>query len=416
MRWPGSRHLLASFALVMAGIALPMTTLAADSPLDEQQSLLAAWEAFCDDLKSAGAGIIARSDGSEINTAEGFQYLAMLTGVGIERVQYYQDHRFPVIARTLDGYKKLGLDSSDNTYRTVNFVPGGHYRIRGFRGNSTYLGFQVNAGRSAVANLNDREITFNPNGSFEVYLGPEERGENWIELPADADNMYVREVFLDWGNESPSVLWFERLDGFEQPEPLTIATMKQRLDDIGEFVNFNIEFWEGYVSRSRENRMNAFAVPRSTTSEGGSADNIYSGGYFTIAPDEALIIELVPVDAVFWNVQLGNRWFQSLDYQYRQTSLNSEQAIHDSDGRYRFVIAHEDPGVANWLDTAGHADGVMYFRWNQAKGSPAAPQVTKIPFADLEHSLPANTVRYTLEQRREILQRRQQNVARRFAL
>ena len=29
----------------------------------------------------------------------------------------------------------------------------------------------------------------------------------------------------------------------------------------------------------------------------------------------------------------------------------------------RFVIAHRDPGVANWLDTAGHRHGTVGVRW-----------------------------------------------------
>ena len=31
------------------------------------------------------------------------------------------------------------------------------------------------------------------------------------------------------------------------------------------------------------------------------------------------------------------------------------------------VMAHRDPGHANWLETAGHARGTMCFRWVGAK-------------------------------------------------
>ena len=33
------------------------------------------------------------------------------------------------------------------------------------------------------------------------------------------------------------------------------------------------------------------------------------------------------------------------------------------DGSVRFVIAHRDPGVPNWLDTAGHQRGTVGVRW-----------------------------------------------------
>ena len=386
-----------------------------DAP-DSRAELLAAWQAFCDGLKVAGAEIIARGGDTEIDIAEGFQYLAMLTGAGIERAQYYEVNRFPIVARPLDGYKKLGLDSSDNTYRTVSFEPGGVYRIRGWRGDSTYLGFQVNSGRAAVANLNHDQMQFNTDGSFEVYLGGEQQGRNWLALPDDADNMYIREIFIDWQNETPTRLWIERLDKLEAPPPLTIAAVQHRFATMGRYVDENIAFWDGYVSRSRAANFNSFPEPTTPTAEGGSPDNTYSGGYCSIAPDEALLIEIDPGPARFWNIQLGNRWFQSLDYQYRQTSLNSHQARPDSDGRYRFVVAHRDPGVANWLDTGGHDEGVMYFRWNQAEDPPAPPSVTRVSLADIDNLLPGDTERLSVEQRQQVIRSRYEAVAMRFGL
>ena len=35
----------------------------------------------------------------------------------------------------------------------------------------------------------------------------------------------------------------------------------------------------------------------------------------------------------------------------------------EADGSVRFVIAHRDPGVPNWLDTAGHDVGTVGVRW-----------------------------------------------------
>ena len=50
---------------------------------------------------------------------------------------------------------------------------------------------------------------------------------------------------------------------------------------------------------------------------------------------------------------LGNPWWETIDYGRHQSSLNGHQATVDDDGVVRAVIAHDDPGVANWLDTAG---------------------------------------------------------------
>jgi hypothetical protein len=37
------------------------------------------------------------------------------------------------------------------------------------------------------------------------------------------------------------------------------------------------------------------------------------------------------------------------------------------------VIAHRDPGVANWLDTEGHARGTIFWRFLLPDEDPARP-------------------------------------------
>jgi hypothetical protein len=61
--------------------------------------------------------------------------------------------------------------------------------------------------------------------------------------------------------------------------------------------------------------------------------------------------------APYQGIQLGSRWYVSLDYVNHQTSLTAEQARTDPDGMLRFVISERDPGVANWLETTGHRRG-----------------------------------------------------------
>jgi hypothetical protein len=34
------------------------------------------------------------------------------------------------------------------------------------------------------------------------------------------------------------------------------------------------------------------------------------------------------------------------------------------------VVAHADPGVPNWIETAGHRHGTMCFRWIGAEDPP----------------------------------------------
>ena len=67
---------------------------------------------------------------------------------------------------------------------------------------------------------------------------------------------------------------------------------------------------------------------------------------------------------------LANLWGESLDYANHQTSLNGFQAERDADGVLRYVIAHRDPGVPNWLDTTGHREGFLAPRWAYSEQPP----------------------------------------------
>jgi hypothetical protein len=54
---------------------------------------------------------------------------------------------------------------------------------------------------------------------------------------------------------------------------------------------------------------------------------------------------------------------ETLDYVHHQSTLNCHSAKLEPDGSVRFVIADRDPGVPNWLDTAGHRHGTVGVRW-----------------------------------------------------
>ena len=147
--------------------------------------------------------------------------------------------------------------------------------------------------------------------------------------------------------------------------------------------------------------------------------NLYAGGVFELAPDEALVIEnRIPVAPNYIGFQLANLWGESLDYANRLGSLNGHQMHIDGDGVRRLVVAHRDPGVPNWLDTSGHREGFLAPRWAYSE-TPAPedwPSITarKVPFDQIRSHLPASTPRVTPQQRREQIAVRQRHVQRRF--
>ena len=58
-------------------------------------------------------------------------------------------------------------------------------------------------------------------------------------------------------------------------------------------------------------------------------------------------------------------------------------AFYREDGSVRIVVAHEDPGVDNWIHTTGHESGTMCFRWIKAETHPQ-PRTRVVKLKEVE--------------------------------
>lgn len=100
----------------------------------------------------------------------------------------------------------------------------------------------------------------------------------------------------------------------------------------------------------------------------------------------------VPVsDAPYLGFQLGSMWYISLDYINHQTSLNASQAQADPDGKVRIVVAEQNPGVTNWVETLGHRRGLLQFRWQRVSRELTeadGPTVELVDFDAIPAALP----------------------------
>ena len=92
---------------------------------------------------------------------------------------------------------------------------------------------------------------------------------------------------------------------------------------------------------------------------GGVPDIAYYHSYWKLAPDEALVIDATPPECEHWNFQLNNYWMESLDYRYYPIHVNKHTATYRPDGSVRVVVAAEDKGFDNWIDTVGHEEGTL---------------------------------------------------------
>jgi hypothetical protein len=183
------------------------------------------------------------------------------------------------------------------------------------------------------------------------------------------------------------------------------------VDSAAEWTFESVRFWNEWVDQLREAYRPDRLAP-AVNFVGGVDDIYYGNDWYRLGDDEALVVETDVPTARYWAFQLCDPWFKTLDFASRQTSLNHRQARLDADGRFRCVIAHRDPGVPNWLDTVGHREGMIQYRWVWSDSNPA-PSLRALPFEALRSALPADTPTVTPEERRRAIHVRQRHVARR---
>jgi hypothetical protein len=86
--------------------------------------------------------------------------------------------------------------------------------------------------------------------------------------------------------------------------------------------------------------------------------------WYELQADESLLISGTPPDSRYWNVSLYNRWFECLEYLDRPVSLTKSDALLDDKGQMKITVGKQRPeDGSNWLDTRGHRQGHLLFRW-----------------------------------------------------
>ena len=349
---------------------------------DSAQRILdgTAWSDFCDALKRAGDVVLRPGSPMDpFDRAEGFRYLSRLARVALESYIEFADPLFPVLRRPAHETVKIGADNPDNYYQSAAISGAHEYRLFGTRGTVHYLGFGTYAGsygskarRGQTGYLDAREMKIEADGSFEVILSTREpAGKNWLRMESDSSSLIVRQTFQDRATERIADLHLERIGGARTPAPITPALVDRGLQAAAAYVHGTASIFadwaEGFAAR--KNQLPKFD-PAVAAAAHGDPNIVYYHGYFELADDDALVIDVVPPRCEYWNFQINNHWMESLDYRYHQIALNHFAAQARPDGSVRLVVSLRDPGVPNWLDTAGHRRGTMCLRWVGATEHP----------------------------------------------
>ena len=394
------------------------TVLAAPPPADEEADI-AAWNAFADELKKTGADFLRQyRQPDEVGRAEGPLYLAQQLAYVVSAVMAERDRAFPLLRLSATNIHKWGLDGADAKYTGAALDSSGVYRLSGRLGSAKLIAIQAVQSTprfAAFASLSGADLVKDAQGGFEVMIARERPPGwtgPWLRLDAATTHLLVREYFNDWDAEQPSEMTLARVDeASARPTPVlpdTAATLAQMTAQF----DIRTRQWMPWLAKTRSAPPNRLQVLPQTGQ--GLKNNVYGEGWYDIGPDQALIIELSDPDADLWSFQLGNLWWESIDYINGTGSINGHQAVPDGDGRYRLVIALQDPGVPNWLNPAGHRQGFIMYRF-QNSASAAVPTTRLVSLAQLAAALPADAVRITPAQRRAQIEARRAHALKRWA-
>jgi hypothetical protein len=389
----------------------------------------AAWRAYQDVLKTLRRRMLASSLAADpADRARAQYWLMQAQAASFNLVIGPRQSRPTFFVNTVfepNLYTWL-LPNADFLYRYAFLDGAGRFRIRGKRGSSHFLEAQTISGFWGDPNLRLLATydfdKFEPSGdgAFEIAVGPEPAPDcpNWIATdPASANNtMIIREAFYDWSSEQRSELSIEAVDPGSPPIELDEAALIARLEAASRMMEFCFRTFSGGLTEDVLKAVGTNRFLLVDTSKDEHASNP-SAGYvpavYELRADEALIVEVDVPEARYWNIHLGDVWWQVTDYTNRQSSLNGCQAVADSDGIIRIVISPRDPGIANWLDTGGNPKGVALLRWYFTRSYPT-PAARRVPFDRVLAELPARTARVTAEARSRALAERRQAIRRRY--
>lgn len=390
--------------------------------------------------------------------AEGYRYLLGYAYSAIERA-FFEDPAFPYFRRAIQPVDKATIDNADALYLSAVIDGGKTYRIAGkvvpkapryiifethvaYAGDSGSLAELSPVNRMITGSLDSTELSIDDDGGFEILVGPERPdGYTGNFLPSKkvteltsgtARYVIARMLFDDWESEVCPELSIAQI-GKEgaHPEPIDTAAAAAAMRRVGSIVEGQMKFWndfydlvlEAHGDRNGDGKQfmptNALNAPAraNIAAGGGQNTNVYAGGVYDLGPDEALLVEItVPVQPAYTGFHLANLWGESLDYANHQCSLSGFQAEPDDDGVIRYVVAHTDPGVPNWLDTTGLKRGFLSLRWTYTDEPEQLPEstVSTVELDELRRHLPAATRHVSPAERARAIAVRQAHVQRRY--
>lgn len=322
------------------------------------------------------------------DVASGIRFLLHLLGGGLD-LALEADPRRPAFRPTMSAGRRFYGDNPDAIYQSTTIDPSRAYRIRGHTQGAVYTSFTVEGGGGldvrypparVVSSLNDTKLGVAADGSYALVAStsPWRGPEAWLPLAPDACSIVTRHYFegdepVDRRLAIPieiEPIEIEPVDSdraMAPPPARDDAALAQGIRRVEHFVRgLSLDYGRnGPAIDFASSEPNRFGPPSGWSGEAGQGpvDQSNLWAPFALEDGEALLIEGRFPRCRFANLVVWNRHLQSLGRPGTRASLNRRQTRLEPDGSFRIVVASEDPGVPNWLDTGGERSGVVFVRY-----------------------------------------------------
>ena len=408
-----------------------------DSPHDKE--LFAEWAKFCDRLKSAGMRVFKDANPpNPLQRVDGFRYLTQNLSQAFDLALETKNTQYPRLLAFCTPTRKLGSDNADCIYVQAWIDGDSVYRLSGRKGTARFWNVTVQGPRGAgaygkgasrplhepfgdtpEANIFGDDLVTNWDGTFELFIGGEKQGQNWLPTTKGTRKLFLRQYFDDWDEEA-SEYRIERV-GMTTPRPMpTPDEMKEAMRWAGQFVYDVVDYWPEWTWATGQaadpKHPNRFGAPENmgAIASEQKRGRVAAQMWWNLDADEALIVEFADPRS-FWMLTSEAVFGNSMDFLYRPVSYTPSRTSVDADGRIRLVLSAQDPGYANWIDNQGYSAGALTFRNVRAMDLPEF--TTKmVKAAEVAEHMHASSRKVTPVERAGQLEKRFDAILRRYRI
>lgn len=353
-------------------------------------SATSGWRDWCRALETTGIEVLQKTlTHDEIDLAEGLRHLTRMVHLTLLGSMENNDSLHPYLWPALDPHRKMGGDNPQGLYLSAPINGTDTFRLRGTGGSARWISIIVRqSGSPPFGNaLFLPDLKRDDGGTIEVIVSPAPYPGNWLASTAASTGLLIRQFFATPDDVEPMELTLENVSTRpELPQSLGFHTALDCLRRATGMFSTMVPMMQGELLGKGGDAINTFAtdIGDPTSTSGGVPGGNAVTARWALEPDEALVVRVMPpTPCAYWDVQVGNGWYESFDYRHRFSGLTCDGVHLQHDGSVILVLSERDPGVANWLETANHRQGHIAIRWQLSEGNLPIPDTTVVRVDDV---------------------------------